>query len=62
MEAIPLPRRWEDFGEFRYIFKALRSAQSEHMILDENFFIEAIATTSTGNNGGEECSNTFQSE
>ncbi|WP_258583723.1 haloalkane dehalogenase [Mesorhizobium sp. AR02] len=42
MEAIALPRRWEDFGEAGDIFRALRSEKGEHMILDENFFVEAI--------------------
>ncbi len=42
MEAIALPRRWEDFGEAAGIFKALRSEKGEHMILDENFFVETI--------------------
>ena len=42
MEAIALPRRWEDFGEAAGIFRALRSPQGEHMILDENFFVEAV--------------------
>jgi haloalkane dehalogenase len=42
MEAIALPRRWEDFGEAAAIFRALRSDQGERMILDENFFVETI--------------------
>jgi haloalkane dehalogenase len=42
MEAIALPRRWEDFGAAADIFRALRSDQGEHMILDENFFVETI--------------------
>jgi len=42
MEAIALPRRWEDFGEAGDIFRALRSEKGEHMILDENFFVETI--------------------
>jgi haloalkane dehalogenase len=42
MEAITMPRTWEDFGETGAIFRALRSAAGEHMILDENFFVETI--------------------
>ncbi len=42
MEAIALPRRWEDFGEAATIFRALRSEKGERMILDENFFVETI--------------------
>jgi haloalkane dehalogenase len=42
MEAIALPRRWEDFGAAAGIFQALRSENGERMILDENFFVETI--------------------
>ncbi len=42
MEAIAMPRRWEDFGEVGGIFRALRSEKGEQMILDENFFVETI--------------------
>ncbi len=42
MEAIALPRRWEDFGDSAGIFRALRSEKGEHMILDDNFFVETI--------------------
>jgi haloalkane dehalogenase len=42
MEAIALPRRWEDFGAAANIFRALRSEQGEHMIFDDNFFVETI--------------------
>jgi haloalkane dehalogenase len=42
MEAIALPRRWDDFGEGAGIFRALRSDQGERMILDENFFVETV--------------------
>ncbi len=42
MEAIASPRRWEDFGEAGGIFRALRSPQGEHMVLDENFFVEMV--------------------
>ena len=42
MEAIAMPRRWDDFGEAAGIFRALRSEKGEHMILDENFFVETV--------------------
>ena len=42
MEAIASPRRWADFGEFAAVFQALRSERGEHMILDDNFFIETV--------------------
>lgn len=42
MEAIALPRRWEDFGEAEGLFRALRSPNGEQMVLDQNFFVETI--------------------
>jgi haloalkane dehalogenase len=43
MEAIVQPRRWADFPNGRdAMFRALRSEQGEHLVLDENFFIEVI--------------------
>jgi len=42
MEAITMPRRWEDFGEAGGIFRALRSEKGEQMILRDNFFVETI--------------------
>jgi haloalkane dehalogenase len=42
MEAIAMPLRWEDFGEFAGVFRGLRSDRGEQMILDENFFVETI--------------------
>lgn len=43
MEAIVTPRRWDDFPDGRdAIFRALRSAEGERMVLDENFFIEGV--------------------
>lgn len=42
MEAIAMPRRWEDFGEAAGIFQALRSERGEQMVLDQNFFVETI--------------------
>ncbi len=41
MEAIVQPRRWEDFGPDSP-FHALRSSKGEHMIMDENFFVEVM--------------------
>src|ERR1700728_3880254 len=43
MEAIVQPRGWEDFPNGRdAMFRALRSEQGEHLVLDENFFIEVV--------------------
>jgi len=42
MEAIVLPRRWEDFGESRDQFRALRSEAGEELVLDRNVFIEEV--------------------
>jgi haloalkane dehalogenase len=42
MEAGVLPRHWDDFGQPADIFRALRSEKGEHMVLDENFFVENI--------------------
>jgi haloalkane dehalogenase len=42
MEAVATPLRWEDFGEAAAMFRAIRSAQGEHLILDHNFFVEMI--------------------
>jgi haloalkane dehalogenase len=42
MEAIALPLRWDDFGEAAGIFQALRSAEGEDLILEDNFFVETI--------------------
>jgi haloalkane dehalogenase len=43
MEAIVQPRRWEDFPKGRdAMFRALRSDKGEHMVMDENFFVETI--------------------
>lgn len=42
MEAIALPRFWDDFGAAAAVFRALRSERGEQMILDENFFVETI--------------------
>src|SRR5262249_43922553 len=40
-EAFVHPRRWEDFP-LDTPFRALRSDKGEHMVLDENFFVEIL--------------------
>jgi haloalkane dehalogenase len=42
MEAIVQPLRWEDFGGAGGIFRALRSAEGEHLVLDQNAFVERV--------------------
>jgi haloalkane dehalogenase len=43
MEAILLPRRWTDWPNGRdAMFRAMRSEEGEHLVLDENFFIETV--------------------
>lgn len=42
MEAIVQPLGWEDFGEAGGMFRALRSEQGEHLIFDQNAFVEMI--------------------
>jgi haloalkane dehalogenase len=43
MESIVQPRRWADLPEARaQFFKDMRSAKGEHMVLDENFFVEVL--------------------
>jgi haloalkane dehalogenase len=43
MEAILQPRRWADFPSGRdAMFRAMRSAEGERLVLDENFFIETV--------------------
>lgn len=43
MEAIAMPRRWSDFPPGRdQMFRALRSSEGEHLVLDENYFIETV--------------------
>jgi haloalkane dehalogenase len=47
MEAIVRPRSWNDWPEAaRATFQALRSAAGEQMILEHNFFVEAIVPRS----------------
>jgi haloalkane dehalogenase len=41
MEAIVQPRRWEELGP-NSPFHALRSDKGEHMVLDDNFFVEVM--------------------
>jgi haloalkane dehalogenase len=42
MEAVVKPLSWEDFGEAGGIFRALRSSEGEHLVLDQNFFVESV--------------------
>ncbi|HET7888856.1 MAG TPA: haloalkane dehalogenase [Bradyrhizobium sp.] len=43
MESILFPREWDDLPPSRApLFRDLRSEKGEHMILDENFFIEVL--------------------
>jgi haloalkane dehalogenase len=43
MEAILQPRSWADFPNGRdAMFRAMRSAEGERLVLDENFFIETV--------------------
>jgi haloalkane dehalogenase len=43
MESILFPREWADLPQSRApLFRDLRSEKGEHMILDENFFIEGL--------------------
>ena len=47
MESIVLPRRWSDFPDGRdKMFRDLRSEAGEHLVLDENFFIEVVVPKS----------------
>jgi haloalkane dehalogenase len=54
MEAIALPRQWDDFGDATAIFRALRSDAGEHMIFEDNFFVETILPRSTIRTLGDE--------
>jgi len=42
MEAIVLPMCLEEFGEAGDIFRGLRSEKGEHLIFDQNFFVETV--------------------
>ena len=39
MEAVVQPFSWEDFGEAGGVFRALRSSEGEHLVLDQNFSV-----------------------
>lgn len=53
MEAITTPMTWDDFDEAGTIFRSLRSEWGEHMVLDENFFVEGILPRSVKRTLGE---------
>lgn len=42
MEAVAAPRKWADFGQVEPIFRAFRSELGEHLVLDENAFVERV--------------------
>ncbi|MCA0031311.1 haloalkane dehalogenase [Mesorhizobium sp. B263B2A] len=42
MEAVVRPFSWDDFGASADGFRALRSSEGEHLVLDENFFVEKM--------------------
>jgi haloalkane dehalogenase len=42
MEAIVKPLSWQDFGGAGGTFGALRSSEGEHLVLDENAFVETV--------------------
>jgi haloalkane dehalogenase len=42
MEAIVKPLHWEDLGESGGIFRAVRSSDGEHIILEQNAFVEQV--------------------
>jgi len=42
MEAVVRPFTWEDFGEAGEMFRALRSSAGEHLVLDQNVFVEGV--------------------
>ena len=42
MEAVVQPFSWDNFGEAADIFRALRSSEGEHLVLDQNFFVESV--------------------
>jgi haloalkane dehalogenase len=42
-EAVVMPRRWEDYpGSRAERFRRLRSPEGEHLVLDENMFVEVV--------------------
>jgi haloalkane dehalogenase len=55
MEAIVRPRRWTDFPDGRdALFRAIRSAEGERLVLDENFFVETVLPKSVLRTLGDE--------
>jgi haloalkane dehalogenase len=42
MEAVVRPFTWEDFGPAGEMFRALRSSAGEHLVLDQNIFVERM--------------------
>lgn len=42
MESVVKPRNWEDFGEDKDIFQALRGDQGEELALGQNAFVEKV--------------------
>jgi haloalkane dehalogenase len=42
MEAVVQPFSWDNLGEAAGIFRALRSSEGEHLVLDQNFFVESV--------------------
>ena len=43
MEALTYPRRWSDVPASRaHMFRAMRSSEGEHLVLDENYFVETV--------------------
>jgi haloalkane dehalogenase len=42
MEAIVKPLHWADLGESGGIFRAVRSGDGEHLILEQNAFVEQV--------------------
>jgi haloalkane dehalogenase len=42
MEAIVKPLTWKEFGGEGGIFSKLRSSEGEHLVLDQNLFVESV--------------------
>jgi haloalkane dehalogenase len=42
MEAVVRPFTWDDFGPAGEVFRALRSGAGEHIVLDQNAFVEKV--------------------
>jgi haloalkane dehalogenase len=43
MEAIVMPRRWDDLPDSRReLFQRLRSPEGERLVFDDNFFVETV--------------------